>query len=221
MFLGKSFPCLVLCLLVLLSLSCRQVSFPSGTKLSGNDPASPFLLQNQFGSDKSLYDYAGKVVVLTFLYTSCSDICPVVARHLRTTYEVLKNKDTEFNIVVISVDPKRDSVERVYEYSKRWSMLNKWDFLTGEEQLLLPIWTAYYVSEPEKIGYGQEELVEGAINGSQKGGTEIFRDKIAEQYSVSHSSPVYVIDSEGYLRMVFTLPFDPDDLIKYVESIMD
>ena len=148
MFLGKSFPCLVLCLLVLLSLSCRQVSFPSGTKLSGNDPAAPFLLQNQFGSDKSLYDYAGKVVVLTFLYTSCSDICPVVARHLRTTYEVLKNKDTEFNIVVISVDPKRDSVERVYEYSKRWSMLNKWDFLTGEEQLLLPIWKAYYVSEP-------------------------------------------------------------------------
>ena len=221
MFLGKSFPCLVLCLLVLLSLSCRQVSFPSGTKLSGNDPASPFLLQNQFGSDKSLYDYAGKVVVLTFLYTSCSDICPVVARHLRTTYEVLKNKDTEFNIVVISVDPKRDSVERVYEYSKRWSMLNKWDFLTGEEQLLLPIWTAYYVSEPEKIGYGQEELLEGAINGAQKGGTGIFRDKIAEQYSVSHSSPVYVIDSEGYLRMVFTLPFDPDDLIKYVESIMD
>ena len=206
---------------MLLSLSCRQASFPSGTKLSGNDPASPFLLQNQFGLDKSLYDYAGKVVVLTFLYTSCSDICPVVARHLRTVHEALRNRDTEFDIVVISVDPKRDSVERVYEYSKRWSMLDEWDFLTGEEQLLLPVWKAYYVSEPEKIDYGEEELLKGDIAEPQKSGVEILRDKIAEQYSVSHSSPVYVIDSEGYLRMVFTLPFDPDDLIKYVESIMD
>jgi cytochrome oxidase Cu insertion factor (SCO1/SenC/PrrC family) len=136
-------------------------------------------------------------------------------------HEALRNRDTEFDIVVISVDPKRDSVERVYEYSKRWSMLDEWDFLTGEEQLLLPVWKAYYVSEPEEIDYGEEELLKGDIAEPEKNGVEMLRDKIAEQYSVSHSSPVYVIDSEGYLRMVFTLPFDPDDLIKYVESIMD
>jgi len=210
-----------LCLLVLLSLSCRQASLPSGTKLSGNDPAAPFLLQDQFGLHKSLSGYAGKVVVLTFLYTSCPDICPVVARHLRTAHEALKNRDTKFDIVVISVDPKRDSVERAYEYSKRWGMLNEWDFLTGEEQLLLPVWEAYYVSEPETIGYEEKELLEGDITEPQKGGIDILKDKIAEQYSVSHSSPVYVIDSEGYLRMVFTLPFNPDDLVRYVESIID
>ena len=211
---------LLIVFFVQLFLGCNAPQVVSGTQLSGNDPAVPFRLLDQFGQQKTLEDYEGKVILLTFLYTSCPDICPVVARHLKTVHKALGDRDGEVALVMITVDPDRDSMERAYEYSRHWGMLNHWDFLVGEKHVLEPIWKAYYLAPPEHSDYqGGGSGSEGPYV-SEDGSIGALGGKISEQYIVSHLAPVYVIGRQGYLRMLFTPPFDPEDLTKYVVSIL-
>ena len=116
-----------------------------GTVLTSNSPAPPFELENQFGQRVSLSDYKGEVLLLTFLYTSCPDICPLTTSHLRDAHEMLGDDADGVDFVAISVDPERDTVEEAYSYSQKWGMTDTWDFLVGERQQLSPIWKAYYL----------------------------------------------------------------------------
>ena len=71
--------------LMLVGLSaCASTDEPLlGTVLTTSDPAPPFRLHDHFGQQVALSDFDGRVVLLTFLYTYCQDVCPMVAGHLR------------------------------------------------------------------------------------------------------------------------------------------
>ena len=71
-----------LLVLALLATACSGSESFRGTALDTPDTAPPFQLRDQFGQAVSLSDYLGKPVVLTFLYTSCPDICPIVTETL-------------------------------------------------------------------------------------------------------------------------------------------
>ena len=175
--------------------------------LEGKD-APTFFLQNQFGQPTSLADHHGKVVVLTFLYTSCPDVCPIVTSQLRDTYEILGSSSAQVALVAISVDPLRDTVEAAYAFSQKWEMTDRWDFLVGQEEELSPIWGAYYLQPIANYGLRQEsedgadQHSDGAITSSA------LAHVIDESYPVAHTTPVFLIDREGELRVVFTPPLD-------------
>ncbi len=59
------------------------------------------------------------------------------------------------DFVAISVDPERDTVERVHEYTESWGMLDKWSFLVGAEETLRPIWKGYYL-DPAQIDWERD-----------------------------------------------------------------
>lgn len=173
--------------------------------------ATPFELQNQFGQPVSLEDHAGKVVLLNFLYTNCPNVCPMVTNQLRDLHGALGDDTDDVAFVAVSVDPKRDTVQAAFEYSEKWEMTHRWDYLVGDEQELTPIWDAYHVAsiplEPEEVGSSIGTAVAG-----QQDGVKGLKKAIMDRYRVIHTTPVYLIDGEGDIRGVFTPPFEPNDV---------
>ena len=113
----------------------------SGTVIEDRREAPNFRLTDHFGNAATLDQYnEGKVVVLTFLYTYCPDICPIVAHHVKSVHETLGDDAGDVSIVVVSVDPERDTVERAREYSEAWGMAANWAYLVGTEDELGPVW---------------------------------------------------------------------------------
>ncbi len=196
--------------------ACSQPGPSEGTIFEDPKPAPGFSLVNQFGDPADLADFQGRVAVLTFLYTACPDICPVVTSHLRDAYEILGEDAREVGLIAVSVDPDRDSVKEAYDYSERWRMIDRWSFLVGEEADLEPVWAAYYIDPTEAGPQGSPRRDANAA----RGGVSTLAEDIAEAYTITHSAPVYLIDREGLLRGLHTLPFDPEALVKDIRALL-
>ena len=192
-----------------------------GTILRSGDPASDFTLTDQFGQTASLADFQGDVVALTFLYTYCPDVCPVVANHLRTIHQQLGAAAGEVSFVIVSVDPERDTVERAHEYSERWKMLDDWRYLVGAREELEPIWEAYFVSSFVDRQTSAGDLIPTPVPQVPSAGVDDLQREIALRYTVAHSSPIYLIDREGRKRVLFTLPLDPSDVVHDINALLD
>jgi protein SCO1/2 len=189
-----------------------------GTVLSSSNPAPDFELTDQFGQPAALSSYSGKVVVLTFLYTYCPDICPIVTSHLRDAHEMLGDVAGDVAFVAVSVDPARDTVEQAHAYSIRWQMLDRWAFLVGDEEALSAVWGDYYF-EPSVDGQSNGDAE--ASHKSHDGGGDGLRQEVEARYTVSHSAPVYLIDGEGRMRVVFTPPLEPEDIVHDILLLLD
>ena len=192
-----------------------------GTVLESSEPAPSFRLQDQFGRSVALGDYSGKVVALTFLYTYCLDICPIVAGHLQRTHQMLGDGAREVAFVAVSVDPVRDTVDAAYDYSQKWGMLHNWSFLVGDEERLSPVWKGYYIAPTVDDRVRSDALAEADVDRGEHGSVGALRRDMASEYLVSHSAPVYLIDRAGLMRVIFTLPFDPADLAHDIRLLLD
>ena len=217
----------LLLVLVLVSVvSCSGPDSFQGTELDYPDIAPPFRLVNQFGDSVGLSDMAGKVVVLTFLYTGCPDICPLTTETLRRAHLLLGNDSSGIEMVAISVDSEHDSVERAYQYSDERDMLNRWHYLVGSEEQLKPIWKSYWVApirdatnsvaDPPGDGHDDGHIV-------LKPGTrdDALLHSVPNGYGVSHSAPVFLIDRKGYRRSLFSnLSLDPQPLVHDIRLLI-
>lgn len=137
--------------------------------------APPFELKDQFGQTASLAQLRGKVVVLTFLYTHCTDTCPLYLFRIQQAISQLGTE--EVAVVAVTVDPERDTVERLRDFTSH--LPPGWLYLTGEPGQLKLAWDNYDV-------YVEKKITEG--HGSHEG------------YEVIHTAKVVLIDREGFLR---------------------
>ncbi len=213
----------ILLIIVLIGRSPPPEEF-LGTRLTSGNAATPFELTDQFGQTVSLSDYDGKVVLLTFLYTNCPDVCPIVTSQLRKTHEMLGDAVDEVAFVAISVDPERDSVEEALAFSDAWDMTDNWAFLVGDEEELSLIWKGYYL-DPAIDAQLREDADDHAEDVSTQthdhDGVNTAGQDIENRYLVSHSTPVYLIDREGIMRVVSTPPLDIDILIHDIKLLVD
>ena len=182
--------------------------------------AADFRLTDHRGNSTSLDQYNnGKVVVLTFLYTYCPDVCPIVAHHVKSVYESLGDDAGDVSIVIVSVDPERDTVERAAEYLEAWGMSRSWAYLVGSEDELDPVWDAYYVS-PAALGeFRAVDIPEEWKVDRVRGADALSRD-IASRYTVSHQAPVYLIDKQGRIRVLYSLPITPADMVADIRALL-
>ena len=118
----------------------------SGTALSEDAPAPDFVLTDQFGDSVSLSQMRGRAVALSFLFTSCPDVCPIVTTQLKRLYDELGADADSVEFVSVSVDPERDDPLAAMRYLERWEVADEWRYLTGPRADLAPIWEAYYIS---------------------------------------------------------------------------
>jgi protein SCO1 len=118
-----------------------------GTELSGEAPN--FQLTDQNGSQVSLSDFRGKVVVLTFMDSKCADTCPLTAAHFREVDRQLTQKEvTEVVFLGVNVNVEESDVSDVLESTHAWRLeeIQNWHFLTGEHHDLEPVWKDYGVT---------------------------------------------------------------------------
>ncbi len=88
-----------------------------GQKLNPPMPAYDFQLKDHTGEPLRLSDLKGKVVLLSFGFTHCPDICPTTLSNLANVYEAIPEGDrSRVQIVFVTVDPQRDTVEKLAQY---------------------------------------------------------------------------------------------------------
>jgi cytochrome oxidase Cu insertion factor (SCO1/SenC/PrrC family) len=218
-----------LALLVLAGCSPGPPAF-AGTAIDPPIPAEDFALPDHRGGTFRLDGAEGKVVVLTFLYTSCLDVCPLVGIKLREAYELLGEDAARVDWVAVSSDPERDTQERAADYSRALGMFDRWHYLVGTTAELRPVWEAYLVGEPvvteEAHGVPSEEelrslgLYRGLDQASIAEALRV-RDRFGGGYDVGHGTPVWLIDGDHRIRVKLGADLDPADLAHDVRLLLD
>ena len=187
----------------------------NGTVLRNPEAAPQISLSNQFDQKVSLDSLGGQAVVLTFLYTNCPDVCPIITSQLRDVQSLLGIDAESVEFVAVSADPERDTVEAARDYLERWGLENDWQYLVGDRESLTPIWAGYYIdpySEGESAAAGTPEP-RGAVGG--------LSAAIHQRYLVIHSAPVFLIDRSGRRRIVFTSPFDAAEMAADIRALLE
>ena len=119
---------------------CTDYTFKNAV-IEPPDAAFPFVLTDQNGEDFSFRTLEGKVTLVFFGYTNCPDICPATLSDLQLVKQRLGDRADKLAIVFITVDPERDSPERL----KRFVGLYDTTViaLTGQPDALDRVYQAY------------------------------------------------------------------------------
>ena len=160
------------------------------------------------------------MIVLTFLYTTCADVCPIVTSRLREVEELLGPEGNAAQFVAVSVDPERDSVESAREYLDKWTLSNDWQFLVGERSVLEGVWKDYYV-DPAVSSHNPLKSAQANPTPEPTGAIASLSAEITERYLVVHSTPVFLIDRQGKRRVVFTPPLEPEEVAADIRRLLD
>ena len=152
----------------------------AGAVIQSTQKAPRLELEASDGTTIRMTDFEGKVVVVYFGYTFCPDVCPATLSKLADAVEILGDEAEDVQVMMVSVDPARDTPELLAEYVSYFHP----DFLgiTGDAATVNRIATLYGVFYQKSDG------------------TE------ASGYTIDHTSTVILVDREGYLKLV--LPFE-------------
>ena len=149
-------------------------------------PAPPLQLHNYLGQPVNIDSYRGRAVLVTFLYTSCPDICPLITASLHATLELLGPAESRHvQIIAVSVDPRSDTPKAVAAFLARHQMTGRMQYLIGSAHELARVWHAW--------GVGSEQ------------------DASQPQF-VNHTGLVYGISASGKRTTVYAANFIPAEL---------
>ncbi|TGN41730.1 SCO family protein [Marinobacter confluentis] len=156
--------------------------------ISGLMPELAYQLTDTSGDMVTAEDSAGNIRLMFFGFTSCPDICPTTLQKLAQAVQKLpEDAQEDMQIIFVSVDPNRDTPERIKSYVDFFS--DGIIGLTGEEENLRELSKRY------RTTFGYEEP-------DDKG-----------NYAVSHSGAVYVFDRNGKARLLVRPEQSMDALI--------
>jgi protein SCO1 len=141
---------LVLVVLAVVAAGCGGSKKPAvayrGTNLSPPQAAPGFTLTDQSGRKVSLAGERGHYAIVTFLYTHCPDVCPVIAGSLNRLLGMPIAHRTGLRVLAVSVDPKRDTPAAVRHFVSVHRLVPPFRYLTGTRAQLAPIWHDYHVA---------------------------------------------------------------------------
>ena len=109
--------------------------------------APDFELSNQDGEPISMRELRGQPVVVTFLYTTCEDTCPVQAQTVRGALDQLGH---DLPAIAVAVDPPRDTPQRARAFLSEQRALGRMDFVLGSRKELQPLWDGFFV-QPQSV----------------------------------------------------------------------
>jgi protein SCO1 len=109
--------------------------------------APDFELTNQDGEPVSMRSLRGGPVVVTFLYTTCEDSCPLQAQTVRGALDQLGH---DVPALAVAVDPPRDTPERAQAFLSEQHALGRIDFVLGTRAELRPLWDAFAI-RPQSV----------------------------------------------------------------------
>jgi protein SCO1 len=120
--------------------------YPAGIR------APDFTLRDQYGHVVSLGEYRGRVVLLSFLYSSCGDTCIVIAEQIRGALDELEEEHARLPaVLIVSADPTADTPAHVRSFLAEVSLTGRVQYLTGTPSQLQTVWRAYAI-KPASVG---------------------------------------------------------------------
>jgi protein SCO1/2 len=146
-----------------------------GLILKPRKPAPPLALRNYTGQRVSLASLRGKAVLVTFVYTHCPDVCPLIVSDLAAAQRDLGREAEHLKILAVTVDPRRDTPAAIRTFLAARGATGRMDYLLGTEVQLRRIWKAWDVA----VSTGKNHLTDG------------------------HSSIIYGITAGGRMAVVY------------------
>jgi protein SCO1/2 len=108
------------------------------------EPAHDFKLRDQDGHLTTIRQGRGKAIVLTFLYSTCRDLCPAQAADIVQAVGMLGRRASDVLVYGVSVDPVGDTPARARAFLKKYGVYGgPVHFLVGDRATLAPVWRAY------------------------------------------------------------------------------
>ena len=167
-----------------------------GTDLRKEDIGGDFTLTDGDGKPFNLSDLKGKVVVLSFGYTNCPDVCPT---ELLTQNDVLKqlgDQAKDVKVAFVSVDPERDTPEVIGKYAKQFNP----DFIgltaTGDQSL--PVIKQQYRVVSAKVNQGAD----------------------SNTYLVDHTAGAYLVDKNGDVAVFEPYGSEPAAIAADIKTLL-
>jgi protein SCO1 len=173
-----------------LALLLATVAFGGGPGFLGptiKNPTVPpdFALRDQDGRVVELHRPRGRVVLVTFLYTHCPDVCPLTAEHLNRALQLLGKGRTHVRVLAVSVDPKGDGSASVRAFVRAHHFLPQFRYLVGPAPALRALWAAYGVKSLAQAGDRVDHtLYTLLIDRSSKG--RVLYDSTATAPEIAH-----------------------------------
>jgi protein SCO1/2 len=183
---------------ILLSLfSCKPTTLPylGNTVIENGKPKyhviRDFTYINQDSVQVSNKDLSAYIYITDFFFTSCPSICPKVMKEMLKIHETFKGDD-RVRLVSFTIDPKRDTVEKLKLYSSNLGVDTKyWHFLTGDKDETLDLAGDFFVAALE--------------DPTAPGGFD-------------HSGKIVLVDKSGHVRS-FTEGTEPEDTPKFINDV--
>jgi protein SCO1 len=163
-----------------------KASFDASGLLTPVRAAPPLALRNYLGQPVNIASYKGKAVLVTFLYTNCPDVCPLITSNLRVAQNLMgKATASKAQIIAVSVDPRGDTPKAVAAFLARHEMTGRMQYLIGSAKELARVWKAWGV---------------GSV-----------RDAQQPQF-VNHSGLIYGITGSGNRLTIYASSFQPNEI---------
>ncbi len=175
--------------LALLALLVGTGTYADDSRLAVVREAPDFTLTTQDGEKLRLHDLRGKVVLVSFIFTTCSGSCPATTHRLGQVSQRLKEngllKEGRVRLTSITLDPARDTPEALRRYMKAYDADPAvWSFLTGDREAV------------EKVHAAWGMWAKPAANGQ-----------------LDHPSRVFLLDPRGQIREIYNLDFLKPDWV--------
>ncbi len=166
------------------AVSVTEDASPAAEEFGG-----PFSLTDQDGVRRTDMDFRGKYMLIFFGYTYCPDVCPTTLAVEAEALSKIGERASRIVPILISVDPKRDTPERLKNYLSAFG--SNFVGLTGTDE------------EIEKAADAYEVYYRAHLDGRFGG---------AEDYSVDHTGNVYLMSPEGKFVAYYSPGIRPDEL---------
>ena len=178
---------------VFLGLASRDTPRGAAGTLLASAIGGPFRLVDQNGKTVTDADLKGKWSLVYFGYTHCPDACPTALNDIAVALDELGPKRAEIRPVFITVDPERDTPAVLKSYVTAFDAPIL--ALTGTPQEIAQAakgYRVYYAKHPEEGG----------------------------DYSMDHSSVIYVMDPQGRFTASFTHENSPEEIAERLKKLL-
>ena len=172
-------------LLLSVVLAGAPVSAYNGIQLSYASVGN-FTLVNQNNSEYKLSDATEEIVVISFFFTRCPDVCPVITQNLKLVHDTLPEElEDNVGFVAITLDPKYDTPEVLTEYMDRHGV--DWPHLTGPTEDVKDVWSRFAI-------FAEEYVIDA------------HDDNVSDMEGQVHDSSVVYVRPDGTAEELMYLP---------------
>lgn len=158
-------------------------------------PIENFSLTDQAGRSFRFQGLRGRVVLVTFMYTTCPDVCPLLTANMRLVQESLRPSErTAVFFLSITTDPEVDTPSVLKSYGERYKVdFSNWSFAGGDQKSLEKAWKIF--------GVKVERKARGLVN---------------------HTTLTSLVDKKGMMRFVYygAAP-DPHKILQDMRGLLD